>query len=80
MFKLVCIATLAISAASASANQAENQSESTPAKAVKEKKICKRTDSSVSRMRKQVCKTAEQWANSAEQGAQHSDLQRAGAR
>ena len=40
-------------------------SDPAPAKPAKEKKICRADDeaSSVSRMRKRICKTAEQWEN-----------------
>ncbi|WP_324749976.1 hypothetical protein SH591_16150 [Sphingomonas sp. LY54] len=80
MIKILCVAALALSAAPASANPEPNPSETTQVAPVKEKKICKRKASSLSRLPKQVCKTAAQWNVGAAQGADHSDLQRAGAR
>jgi hypothetical protein len=47
-------------------------------KAEKEKKICRDSgERSESRLRKRVCKTAEEWAND-RQGASVSDLKRIG--
>lgn len=80
MIKILCVAALALSAAPVSANPDPNPGESAQGAPVKEKKICKRKSSSLSRVPKQVCKTAAQWNNGADQGAEHSDLQRAGAR
>lgn len=81
MIRFLCATALAITATPASANPEAKPDESAAAAApVKEKKICKRTPSSLSRMPKQVCKTAAQWSNATNQGSDHSDLQRAGAR
>ena len=72
--RLALFASLLVIAAPALASSNE-QAADTPAK---EKKICRDSgERSESRLRKRVCKTAEEWANERE-GASMSDLKRIG--
>ena len=66
---------------SGSAAVAQNTAQTAPApaaKPVKEKKICRSVDSSVSRMTKRVCRTVQEWDDSRQEGVSQADLQRMG--
>ena len=75
--RLALLASLLLVSASGAALASED-TERNQAKPVKEKKICRDSgDRTESRMRKRVCKTAEQWENS-RSGASDADLKRLG--
>ncbi len=80
MFRSIVIAAGLLFASTAVAQTAdESSAPPATAKPVKEKKICKleAADSSISRMRKSVCRTARQWAEQAEGRSNADDLRRA---
>ena len=65
-------------AAAGQANPAAGSGGLTAAKPAKEKKICKPVSGSLSRIPKKICRTASEWDNAQQNGAEQSDLRRMG--
>jgi hypothetical protein len=75
MFVLLASAALAaVQAAPATAQAPAAAAE------VKEEKICRKVETSSSRMTKRTCKTASEWAKDDKSGANAADLKRLGGR
>ncbi len=64
MIRTCVILSLMMSATVAVAQTANDATETPSAKPVKEKKICRESDDSTSRLSKRVCRTAKEWEES----------------
>ena len=58
------VAVSLLLSASVAVAQSESETDAPAPKPVKEKKICKDSDDSTSRIAKRICKTATEWAES----------------
>ena len=66
MFSSFVILSLAISGSVGAAQPAGDAAATPTAKPVKERKICRESDDSTSRMAKRICRTAKEWSEAGE--------------
>lgn len=76
MIRSFVVLSLVMSASVAVAKTSGASAEAPATKPVKEKKICRDSDDSTSRLAKRICRTAQEWENGKRGGASADDVKR----